>query len=76
MLPAFSSASIHLGSTSEKKMEKPRTNRFLVEFRSTNCRLERPTWIYLHYLLATIDQRSKIEDFTIIEKVPTSRTFS
>ena len=47
MLPAFSSASIHLGSTSEKKMEKPRTNRFLVEFRSTNCRLERPTWIYL-----------------------------
>ena len=45
MLPAFSSASIHLGSTSEKKMEKPRTNRFLVEFRSTNCRLERPTWI-------------------------------
>ena len=43
MLPAFSSASIHLGSTSEKKMENPSTNRFRVEFRSTNCRLERPT---------------------------------
>ena len=63
MLPAFSSASIHLGSTSEKKMEKPRTNRFLVEFRSTNCRLESPTWI--HHLIS-IDQRSKIQDFTII----------
>ena len=29
--------------TREKKRENPRTNKFLVEFKSTNCRLERPT---------------------------------
>ena len=29
--------------TREKKIEKPNTNRFLVEFRSTNWRLDRPT---------------------------------
>ena len=31
--------------TREKKIENPRTNRFLVEFKSTNCRLESPTLI-------------------------------
>ena len=29
--------------TNEKNIENPRMNKFLVEFRSTNCRLEIPT---------------------------------
>ena len=37
--PASYCACIHLGNTSENKMEKPRTKRFLVQLRSTNCRL-------------------------------------
>ena len=45
--PASCCACIHLGSTSEKNMEKPRTKRFLVELRSTNWRLERPTAVMM-----------------------------
>ena len=43
----FSSISIHFGNTREKNNEKPRMNRFLVEFRSTNCRLDRPTAVMI-----------------------------
>ena len=30
--------------TREKKIEKPSTKRFRVEFKSTNCRFDNPTW--------------------------------
>ena len=42
-----SCSSIHLGRTKEKKIEKPKTKRFLGELRSTNWRLERPTAVMI-----------------------------
>ena len=45
--PASCWAAIHLGNTREKNIEKPRTKRFLVEFKSTNWRLERPTAVMM-----------------------------
>ena len=33
--------------TRPKKIEKPSTNRFLVEFKSTNCKLDKPTAVII-----------------------------
>ena len=45
--PWFSGCSIHFGKTRLKNRGKPRTTRFLVELRSTNWRLERPTAVMI-----------------------------
>ena len=38
--------------TREKKIEKPSTKRFRVEFKSTNCRFDNPTWkLLLRYCI-------------------------
>ena len=59
--------------TREKKIEKPSTKRFRVEFRSTNWRFDNPTWkLLLRYwiLLAFLSNihsfDKQISDFYII----------
>lgn len=40
-------ASRYVGRVRPKNMENPRTKRFLEEFRSTSCRLDRPTAVII-----------------------------
>ena len=72
--PASCWAAIHLGKTSEKKMEKPRTKRFLVELRSTNCRLERPTAVMMPNMTVKIPPMIGLGMVTMraasLEKIP------
>lgn len=37
----------YVGNVRPKNIENPRTKRFLDEFKSTNCRLERPTAVII-----------------------------
>lgn len=37
----------YVGKVRPKNIENPKTKRFLEEFRSTNCRLERPTAVII-----------------------------
>lgn len=47
VLMTLGCASRYVGRVRPKNMENPRTKRFLEEFRSTSCRLDRPTAVII-----------------------------